>query len=72
MIWYDAHTREPVAPGSCEDGGIPSIEGYNCHNCNNHVAPAWDNGNLEVAGQIIQLEYGSCPKCNYIMLTNIV
>lgn len=37
MIWYDSLTHEPVAPGSCEDGGSPSIEGYYCRNCKQDV-----------------------------------
>ena len=33
MIWYDIKTLEPVAPGQCEDGGIPSIQARWCQNC---------------------------------------
>lgn len=34
MIWYDADTGEPIAPGEAEDGGPPSIDFYYCPSCN--------------------------------------
>lgn len=33
MIWRSAQTFEPVAPGSGEDGGPPSVEHRWCPNC---------------------------------------
>lgn len=33
MIWYDARTGEPIAPGEGEDGGPPSFEYYYCPEC---------------------------------------
>lgn len=33
MIWYDASTGEPVAPGACEDGGPASVSFYDCLTC---------------------------------------
>jgi len=75
MIWYDVVTKDPVAPGSCEDSGIPSIEGYDCVNCKRHVDPDWDSYDVHAGGKVaplIRVGYGLCPECGFIMLTTIV
>lgn len=42
MIWFDIATKEPVAPGSCEDGGFPSITFYDCDVCERVRPLAYD------------------------------
>lgn len=72
MIWYDAMTAEPVAPGACEDAGAPSIEGYDCVNCKNYVMPDWDEQDIMVDDTLFRrVGYGICPKCGFIMLTTM-
>lgn len=75
MIWYDVQTKAPVAPGSCEDAGVPSIEGYDCIKCTNHVEPDWQVSEVEIDTQlkpIMQFGIGVCPICDNIMLTTLL
>ncbi len=60
MIWYDTVTKDPVAPGSCEDGGTPSIESYECYSCQQTWLPDY-----EFYGGI---GYGKCPNCGFVVL----
>lgn len=57
MIWYDARTREPVAPPEGEDGGPPSIEGYYCSDCGKHVNLQW------------KMHHMLCAECKLILLS---
>lgn len=75
MIWYDVVTKQPVAPGGCEDAGVPSIDGYTCQKCSNHVEPVWETNEVRVDTQlkpIMQFGIGVCPMCGYIMLTTLL
>lgn len=75
MIWYDTFTKAPVAPGGCEDAGVPSIEAYTCRECNNYEIPEWQVNEVEVDTElkpILQFGTGMCPMCGYIMLTTLL
>jgi len=71
MIWYDASTKLPVAPGSCEDAGVPSIDGYTCLRCHKHVDPVWENHSVYLNSKII-VNIGVCPECGWVMLTTLL
>lgn len=75
MIWYDSVDKAPVAPGGCEDGGTPSIEGYLCKECGNFGDPVWSVDQVMVdykTKPILLVGSGSCDKCGFYMLTTIV
>lgn len=64
MIWYDVATGEPVAPGSCEDAGLPSLNLYKCHVCNLKRELRFDTycGAYET-------KIGRCKTCWTLLLT---
>lgn len=55
MIWYDVATKAPVAPGACEDGGLPSIGPYQCPKCKNTDEVAYTRS--------LRYVFGFCINC---------
>jgi hypothetical protein len=44
MIWWDIKTKKPIAPGSCEGGGNPSISHRWCPSCLTERALRYEDG----------------------------
>lgn len=73
MIWYDARTKQPVAPGSCEDAGVPSIDGYYCPSCDAKQplrgVKIWSGG-PELPG--CWIDVCLCEVCGTLLLTGML
>lgn len=70
MIWYDTQTHEPVAPGACEDAGIPSIISYECYNCGFDGPPVFSTTEVDLKVEIIT-GIGRCASCGVVLLTTV-
>lgn len=72
MIWYDAITKEPIAPGACEDSGVPSIDGYTCQKCKYEVKVQYEQQEIDLDGWVVaEIGFGFCDYCGYLMLTSV-
>lgn len=69
MIWYDYATKEPVAPGSCEDAGNPSIISYECPKCGHDGPPIFNSIKVDYKIEVIW-GIGQCSSCHNVLLTS--
>jgi hypothetical protein len=67
MIWYDAFTESPIAPGACEGSGYPSLEKYTCFTCKSDGRLT--NGVVSYKGMDVPV--CSCNYCGQVLLTSV-